>query len=120
MYNYNRYCIILLLFIHRSSILLDLKMPQEALVTVQDGLKRNSSSAELYLNLGTAYLHLKERDKAKEALRNSVAVNPHYLISVKKLARLYSEDSQHEAAKPLYVLIIGVTVCPDHWCACMS
>ena len=85
----------------RSSILLDLNRTEEAIITIEHGLKRNNSSQELHLNRGTAYSKLGEKDGAKEALRTSLSINPDFLMSLKKLARLCTADNEHKEAIPL-------------------
>ena len=81
--------------------MLDLNRPEEALFTAEVGLKYNKTSPELYLNVGSAYKAMGEREKAKEAYRHSLALNPDYLLSLKKLAWMYSADKQDAEAMPL-------------------
>lgn len=85
----------------RSSILLDLNRTEEAFFTIKEGLKRNSSCYELYANTGTAYSQLGDIEKAKEAFRTTLSLNPDSLIVLKKLARLCTQDGEHSESIPL-------------------
>ena len=68
---------------------------------MEEGIKRNKSSPELYMNLAGSYIQLEDRAKVKEALRQSVALNPNYMEAVKKLALYCSEDQELEEAEQL-------------------
>lgn len=53
------------------------------------------------MNLAGSYVQLDDRAKVKEALRQSVALNPDYMDAVKKLAFYCSEDQELEEAEHL-------------------
>ena len=94
-------CIYVHLFTYRSSILLDLNRPEEALKTAEAGLKVNSSSSELHLNRGSAYKAMGDKEMAKAAYRDSLGLRPDYILSLKRLAWMYSADQQFIEALPL-------------------
>lgn len=53
------------------------------------------------MNLAGSYIQLNVRAKAKEALRQSIALNPNYTEAVKKLAVYCTEDKELEEAEIL-------------------
>ena len=85
----------------RSSILIEMKELPQALQAVETGLKHNSSSYELHLNRGIILRDLGKREEAKEEFRTSLEIQPDFLLAIKKLALMYSEDGQHDLALPL-------------------
>ena len=53
------------------------------------------------MNLAECYIQIEDSVKAKEALRQSVTLNPNYTEAVKKLALYCSEDQELEEAEQL-------------------
>ena len=68
---------------------------------MEEGIRNNKTSPELYMNVAECYIQLEDSVKAKEALRQSVTLNPNYTEAVKKLALYCSEDQELEEAEQL-------------------
>ena len=85
----------------RATILIDLKEPSLSLQSSETGLQHNSSSHELHMTRGMALKEVGEKEKAKEAFRTSLKINPNFMLAVKKLALMYSVDEEHQLALPL-------------------
>ena len=85
----------------RSSILIEMNELSQALKTAEAGLKQNRSAYELHLTRATILRDTGEREEAKRAYRTALEIKSDFLLAIKRLAFMYSEDNQHDLALPL-------------------
>ncbi|CAI8032097.1 Protein O-mannosyl-transferase TMTC3 [Geodia barretti] len=85
-----------------SSILIEMKELSQALQTAEAGLRHNSSAHELHLTRATILRDMGEREEAKQAYRTALENKSDFLLAIKRLAFMYSEDNQHDLALPLW------------------
>ncbi len=72
-----------------SSLLIDLGREGEALEFLEKARVISPDHPTIYLNMGNAYLRLRDFKKAKEAFRESIEINPFNPEVHKGLARVY-------------------------------
>ena len=78
-----------------------MKELSRALQTAEAGLRHNSSAHELHLTRATILRDMGEREEAKQAYRTALENKSDFLLAIKRLAFMYSEDNQHDLALPL-------------------
>jgi tetratricopeptide (TPR) repeat protein len=81
---------------------------EEAIRLFEEMARRSPGQEEVYYHLGVSYLELGRFQKAEEALKRALRLNPEYTLAYLQLARLYEETQRLEEALSTYERIIEV------------
>jgi tetratricopeptide (TPR) repeat protein len=78
---------------------------EEAVEVCRDGLKHHPQYASAHVTLGRALLGLEERDEARKALEQALALSPANLVANRALGDLYREQGKFGLALERYRMV---------------
>jgi tetratricopeptide (TPR) repeat protein len=93
-------------FMNRSSMYLDLRMPERALSDLDEGIKRcrnATDSSSVYLNYGAGYTMIRQFDKALVALDKAILLDPTNYGARSNKATVLNDIGRDEEAYTIYI-----------------
>lgn len=85
-------------YFNKAETLMNLNQADEALATIDEGLKYNPEKADLYFKKHQIYKTLKQTEKSNEQLKTAYKINPNDGDIVLDMGVMYKQDNQIDLA----------------------